>query len=329
MAEITSKRLGELQRGVFGILLDQPEGLAAKEVLQRMEKMVPPSDFEKLDYPNNPGIRRFEKTIRFATIGPVKAGWLIKDKGKWYLTEEGRNAYSKFPDPEGFKAESSRLYYQWREKQPKELPELDLEVEGSVIRSDAEVASTFEEAEETAWSEIERYVQVMNPYDVQKLVAALLRAMGYHVAWIAPPGPDKGIDILAHNDPLGTSSPRIKVQVKRHADKISVDVLRSFMAVLGDNDVGIFVSTGGFTRDADSEARTQESRKLTLLDLEKLVDLWVSNYERIEESEKSLLPLKPVTILLRTDSQSSHRTAIAGATFTPSLVQPEQKYRRA
>jgi hypothetical protein len=22
------------------------------------------------------------------TIGPVKAGWLIKEKGKWYLTDE-------------------------------------------------------------------------------------------------------------------------------------------------------------------------------------------------------------------------------------------------
>ena len=85
--------------------------------------------------------------------------------------------------------------------------------------------------------------------------------MGYHVSWNAPPGPDKGIDILAHNDPLGTSTPRIKVQVKRRADKISVDGLRSFMAVLGEQDVGIFVSTGGFTSEAESEARTKENRK--------------------------------------------------------------------
>ena len=81
-----------------------------------------------------------------------------------------------------------------------------------------DAASTLEEAEETAWTQIEQYVQGMNPYDLQKLVAALLRAMGYHVSWIAPPGPDKGIDLLAHNDPLGTSTPRIKVQVKRRAD---------------------------------------------------------------------------------------------------------------
>ncbi len=141
----------------------------------------------------------------------------------------------------------------------------------------------------------------MNPYDFQNLVAALLRAMGYHVSWVAPPGPDKGIDILAHTDPLGTSVPRIKVQVKRREDKVTVEGLRSFMALLGDQDVGIFVSTGGFTSEAESEARTQEKRKVTLLDLEKLFDLWVQHYDRVAEADKRLLPLKPVYYLAPTE----------------------------
>jgi restriction system protein len=59
------------------------------------------------------------------------------------------------------------------------------------------------------------------------------------------------------------------------------------MALLGDQDVGIFVS----------EARTQEKRKVTLLDLEKLFDLWVQHYDRVAETEKRLLPLKPVYYL--------------------------------
>ena len=126
------------------------------------------------------------------------------------------------------------------------------------------------------------------------MVAALLRAMGYHVSWIAPPGPDKGIDILAHTDPLGTTHPRIKVQVKRQGESINVEGLRAFMAVLGDQDVGIFVSTGGFTSAAEQEARTQEKRKITLVDMEKLFDLWVQHYERLNESDKRFLPLKPV-----------------------------------
>jgi restriction system protein len=70
-------------------------------------------------------------------------------------------------NPEDFRREASRLYYQWRENQPKEIPEFNQEVEASVSQSVFETASTFEEAEETAWSEIEQYVQVMNPYGLQ------------------------------------------------------------------------------------------------------------------------------------------------------------------
>lgn len=302
MAEITRKRVGELMRGVIKILIDSPEGLPAKEVLHRLEQVVPPTEFEKSDYPKHPGIRRFEKMARFATIGPVKAGWLVKSKGHWYVTEEGKKAFNQIKDPEQFHREARRLYLKWRASQPETIAELEegtTDGGGPLVK--AAEASTVEEAEETAWAEIEEYVQAINPYDLQKLVAALLRAMGYHVSWIAPPGPDKGIDILAHNDPLGTSTPRIKVQVKRRADKISVDGLRSFMAMLGEQDVGIFVSTGGFTSDAESEARTKETRKLTLVNLEKLVELWVEHYEKVSESDKLLLPLKPVYYLALSD----------------------------
>jgi restriction system protein len=289
MAEITRKRIGELQRGVFKILLSFPDGLPAQELLEKLESAVPPTEFEKSDYPKRPGVRRFEKIVRFATIAPVKAGWLIKSKGRWTLTEEGKKAYERFQDPEKFVKEGGRLYRQWAESRPDTVSEV--EDEGP------DATSAIEEAEESAWSEIEKYLQNMPPYDFQNLVAALLRAMGYHVSWIAPPGPDKGIDILAHTDPLGTSNPRIKVQVKRRADKINAEGLRSFMAVLGDQDVGIFVSTGGFTSEAESEARTQERRTVTLVDLEKLFDLWVLHYQKVADADKRLLPLKSVYYL--------------------------------
>ncbi len=290
MAEITKKRIGELVRTVFSILSQNPEGMRAKELLAKVEKSTTLSDFEKSDYPNHPGIRRFDKIVRFATIAPVKAGWLVKSKGRWILTEDGKKALVTYTNPEIFAQKAAELYYKWKNAQPKTLDEIE-------EQETEQTAVTFEEAEELAWSEVETYLQNMNPYDFQKLVAALLRAMGYHVSWVSPPGPDKGIDIIAYTDPLGTKSPRIKVQVKRHADAISADGLRSFMALLGDQDVGIYVCTGGFTSAAESEARTQERRRLTLLNLEKLFDLWVEHYEHLSESDRRLLPLRPVYYL--------------------------------
>lgn len=89
MAEITRKRQGEMIRTVFEILLGQPEGLPAREVLAKAEDRLGLTEFEASDYPNRPGVRRWEKTVRFATIGPVKAGWLVKERGRWILTPGG------------------------------------------------------------------------------------------------------------------------------------------------------------------------------------------------------------------------------------------------
>jgi restriction system protein len=71
---VTQRRVGELVRGVFQILFDHSEGLPAKDILERMKALVPPTDFEKSAYPNKPGVQRYGKMIRFATIAPVKAG---------------------------------------------------------------------------------------------------------------------------------------------------------------------------------------------------------------------------------------------------------------
>lgn len=93
MAEITSRRRGELVRGVFEVLMDKPDGLPAAQALKAVEQLVPPTAFERETYERNPTVRRYEKTIRFSTITSVKAGWLVKSGGTWSLTEEGRRAY--------------------------------------------------------------------------------------------------------------------------------------------------------------------------------------------------------------------------------------------
>ena len=297
MPEITRRRVGELLRGVFRILSDAPDGMRAQEVLSRLQREVVPTEFEKSDYPNRPGVRRYEKIVRFATVGPVKAGWMVKSKGRWSLTNQGRTALEAFPDPEAFCRESDRLYRVWISGRPEDQREMEVEeaVEQPVP------GSAFEEAQDTAWDEIEGHLSKIGPYDFQQLVAGLLRAMGYHVSWIAPPGPDQGIDILACGDALGVREPCIKVAVRRRAEKADVKDIREFVSLVHPTDVGIFVSLGGFTKPAEEFARA-EQRKLRLLDLEKLFDLWVEHYRRISDDEQQLLPLKPVWFLAPKES---------------------------
>jgi restriction system protein len=293
MAEVTRRRTGEFVRKLFEILQDHPDGLQAKDALASLQSRIQLSEYEKGSYDS--GGMRFEKIVRFATVDCVKAGWLLKHKGMWSLTDEGRKAYASQKDPEAFYRQAVKLYQQWKASQPEAEP--DSAEEPADATSGKAASITFEQAEEQAWGEIGQYLRGMNPYDFQELVAALLRAMGHHVAWVAPPGRDGGIDILALMDPLGTRPPRIKVQVKRQSQAVPVDGLRSFLALLGDDDVGLFVSAGGFTKDAEVEARTQEKRKVILVDLDRLFDLWVHYYDRLDDDARRRLPLKPIHFL--------------------------------
>jgi restriction system protein len=300
MANVTRRRTGELLRKLFEILLQQPDGMAAKDALAALAQAVTLTDYEAGNYES--GGRRFEKIVRFSTVDTTKAGWLLKSKGRWTVTEPGREAWQQRKDPEAFYKEAVKLYWRWRDSQVDDSKEL---IEPAVAaREEAQergIGRTFEESEERAWEEISSYLQGMPPYDFQELVAELLKAMGYHVAWVSPPGKDAGIDIVAWVDPLGTRPPRIKVQVKRRTDKVGADGLRSFLAVIGAEDVGIYVAAGGFTKDAEDEARRYTDRRITLINLERLFDLWIEFYPKLSDDARRRLPLKPIYFLAPED----------------------------
>jgi restriction system protein len=294
MAEFPFHRRAELMRGLFEILYDANDSLRAVDALTRLRARMPATPFEASEYAR--GGSRYEKLIRFTTIPFVKTGWMVKENGRWYITEEGREALSRQRDPDKFLREAQAGYRRWKEAQPDGPLEEPLgdDEEGGVREA---AVITMERAAEEAWATIERHLLTMPPYEFQELVAALLRAMGYHVGWVAPPGKDGGVDIVAFNDPLGTRPPRIKVQVKRQQGRVNVDGLRSFMAILGADDVGIFVNAGGFTKDAEDEARGQHSRRVTLVGLERLVDLWTEHLDKLGEAARRRLPLEPVYFL--------------------------------
>lgn len=299
MAEVTRKRTGELLRHAFDLLIKNPDGLPGRDVIEYVASKVTLSPYEAGAY--DAGSRRFDTIIRYATVDCVKAGWMVKQHGKWSVTDEGVNAHQTLQDPEAFYKRAVQLYAEWKKgteaKSDDDAPAAAPTTSGAAASTSNTATITFEQAEETAWADIERHLGKMLPYEFQDLVAALLRAMGYHVGWVAPPGKDGGVDILAYNDPLGTRPPRMKVQVKRQQAKVTVDGLRAFLAVVGADEVGVFVNLGGFTEDAKAEARAQHGKRVTLIDIERLVDLWAEHYDRLDESGRRRLPLQSIYFL--------------------------------
>jgi len=124
---------------------------------------------------------------------------------------------------------------------------------------------------------------------MQQLVAGILRAMGYKTR-VASPGPDRGVDIIASPDGLGLEQPRIRVEVKHRTDSTGAQLLRSFLGGLRQNDRGLYVSTGGFTREARYEAE-RSTIPVTLIDIDELAELLIKNYDDVDTETKALIPL--------------------------------------
>lgn len=126
--------------------------------------------------------------------------------------------------------------------------------------------------------------------ELQDLVAGVLRAMGYKTR-VSAPGSDLGIDILASPDGFGFESPRIIVEVKHRSGTASGSKeIRNLVGGRHASDKGLFVSTGGFTKDARYEA-DRANIPLMLWDLDDLVQALVENYDNADQETRTLIPL--------------------------------------
>lgn len=125
--------------------------------------------------------------------------------------------------------------------------------------------------------------------DMERLVAGLLKAMGY-CARVMPKGPDGGRDVVASPDALGLESPRIVAEVKHRKGAMGAPAVRAFIGGLRAGDRGLYVSTGGFTKEARYEA-DRANIPVRLLDLDAFVRHYVEIYDKTDDDTRSILPL--------------------------------------
>jgi restriction system protein len=151
---------------------------------------------------------------------------------------------------------------------------------------DALLEETFEKADEF----IEDAINTLDWRQMQDLVAGLLQAMGYQTT-VSEGGPDRGVDIFASPDGLGLQEPRIFVEVKHRSQVIGAKEIRAFLGGRKRGDKCLFVSTGGFTKDAHYEADRADVAT-TLINLPALRRLLIFHYERLDAATRALVPLR-------------------------------------
>tara|TARA_R110001606_G_scaffold6949_1_gene31013 strand:- start:191 stop:1108 length:918 start_codon:yes stop_codon:yes gene_type:complete len=282
----------------FKILQENGGELRGKEVVEKVRETVEFNEYEKHRYEKT-GYIRWESILHFYTIDCMKAGFLRKSKGVWILTNEGEEAIKL--GAEKLLSTATKIYREWDAKRKKEDNTVDEEDDDiEEIKTDKGQAqqARIDQLEENAISGIRNFILRKNPYEFQDLVASLLNAMGYHISEVAKRGPDGGIDIIAYNDPLGTTQPRIIVQVKhKPTTNISSDEIQKLAGTLKrTSDVGIFVTSGDFSKPAEKEARNSREH-IELIGFDRLVALWTEYYTKLDDEQKNMLPLHPIYFL--------------------------------
>lgn len=172
---------------------------------------------------------------------------------------------------------------------------------GQPMKPEAAAATTetaeddvFKSMESRAHEFIKDKVNALAWDDMQELVAGLLRSLGYKTR-VSEAGPDRGKDIVASPDGFGFESPRIVVEVKHRKGTMGAPDVRSFLGGRHPQDKGLYVSTGGFTREARYEAE-RANIPLALMDLDDLVKSLLEQYEKLDLETQQLVPLKRIFV---------------------------------
>ena len=80
--------------------------------------------------------------------------------------------------------------------------------------------------------------------------------------------------------------------LKQHSKSHSKEI-RNFITVLRDRHNGVYVSTGGFSKDAKLEAE-RANVQLTLVDSDRLIELIIEYYDNFDVDTKLLIPLSKI-----------------------------------
>lgn len=127
---------------------------------------------------------------------------------------------------------------------------------------DASVAAVTEDIEETTRDFVlKKLAQDLKGHPFSEFVAHLLKAMGYRTR-VSPPGPDGGVDILAHKDELGFEPPIIKVQVKSTEGSVGDPAVSSLYGKVDTKEFGLLITLGTFTPQAVNFARSKSNLRL-------------------------------------------------------------------
>lgn len=140
--------------------------------------------------------------------------------------------------------------------------------------------------------------KIYKGYDLENVVADLLKAMGYRTK-ISQHGGDSGRDIIAYKDEL---PPRIIVQVKSQESNITEATVQSLKGTMDEGDYGLFVTLSDYQPNA--KKYLEKHPIIKSINGSEFVDLILKYYDDMSDEFKDNIRLKRVLLPeLKDDSE--------------------------
>jgi restriction system protein len=237
------------------------------EVVARLKNLSDAERQEKLQS----GSLRFDNQVAFARQYLVWGGYLDASKrGVWSLTEKGTTG-GGLSD-----AEALQLFKVQHALHSSEKRGDDAEGDKGE-RVSLEPLGSYKEM-------LLSILQNLPPNGFERLCQRLLRESGFERVHVTGRSGDGGIDGIGIVKVNSFVTFKVLFQCKRYSGAVSSGQVRDFRgAMQGRTDKGIMLTTGAFTKDAQSEAVREGVPPIELVDGEQLVQLF-------EELELGLIP---------------------------------------
>ncbi len=138
----------------------------------------------------------------------------------------------------------------------------------------------------------------LDPEEFEHFITQLLTLVGFEATTTQLVG-DKGVDVIGTLNPEGLTNITLKAQVKRVRGNIGIQDIQRLRGTLGPDEHGVFITTGGFTKQSQNEAQAEGRKPIALVDREALIDLIFEYYDELDEKYKQLFSLSKREVPLR------------------------------
>ena len=262
----------------------QPGPVRGNDIMSAIEPNLVLDDWARETMESN-GLPRWRMYVHFFSVDAVKSGYLLKNKGVWTLTAQGRQALEL--GEEGYFLQAQRGYRAWKAEQlaqarttakvETEQPEDGAEQAPPQVR----LEEIQREVQSALAAEILESIKACSPAYFERLVVQLMIKMGYggsreEAGRAVGRSGDGGIDGVINEDRLGLDA--IYLQAKRWSNVVGRPDIQQFVGALAGQRAskGVFITTSRYSQEARDYAASS-NYKVVLIDGERLADLMIEH----------------------------------------------------